>query len=715
MVDRPEGRQWDGSSAEVDEITTKDVVSESDTQGDAQPTGTHSTASRKERGLALALSLAVVLAYNLVLFNRFFPLQEGWYSAVAHEILAGRRPYRDFYLFLQPIYPLLITLLIKLFGYGFIVLRIWGLVERLLLTGVVYLLLERVFRPRVALVAVLVTMAVYASNTTDVIYSYYQLCLVFALGSALALMNATERTARAGQVRWATLAGLLAGLAFFTKQTTGLFVPAAALLVACLVFVAEGRGRRLVGLLCAWAVGAALPAGVLLGWLVREGALGAYLKDVFTGAGASKGGLLILVSFLPRVLDARSVVSFVGLAAFAAAMVLLAPSRWRRRPQWLASLDRFDALLVVATVGVLAVSWPLARLDRWHLWLAYGVAVAGVLALRRTGWRPKGSGVHVPGNEAVLLLAIAAAGAASLALPLTDWRWFWAQYQAHGAYLDKLVVVHWTFYFAVGLTLVLVVRMVRAPANRRTTSLLFVAAAAAAVMYAHGLSYTIEEHAVAPGLGLMVGLALEADTGWRHGKTIVVCGFCVVLLVTCAAQRYAWPYEWWGWTEPPIALATTTPNLPDLAGLRLSPATNAAIDQVTGLVDQNAGRPGGVFTFPSIPLFYVLSGHYPATFALVHYWDVCPDWVARADAQRLLADPPAVIVVLDLPPSVWKFHEEAFRGGRPSGQRQIVAALEQIVTRGRYHLAMNLPTDTDGALLKVWVRPSSRAPAAPTD
>ena len=666
-------------------------------------------ASRTQHRLALGLSLAVVLAYNLVLFNRFFPLQEGWLSALAHEILAGRRPYRDTYVFLQPIYPLLVTLLVKLFGYSFIVLRVWGLVERLLLTWLVFLLLERVMRPWAALVAVLVTMAVYASNTTDVIYSYYQLCLVFALASALALMKATELTSLSGRVRWAALAGLLGSLAFFTKQSTGLFVPTAALLVACLVFVTTHRGRQLAGLLGAWAVGAAVPAAALLGWLLSEGTLGPYIKDVFTGAQASKGGLLILVNFLPRVLGARSVVSFLELAAFAAFLMLLASSRRQHLPPRLAFLDRFDVLLALTTVGVLAVSWQLAPIDRLHLWLVYGVAVATALTVRKTGWRVKSVPEGATWRGVVLLLAIAAAGAASLALPLVDWRWFWERCQAHNALPDKLVVVHWTFYFVVGLTLVLVVRVIRAPANRRTTSLLFVAAAAAAVMYAHGLSYTIEEHAAAPGLGLMVGLALEADTLWRRGKTIVVCVFCVALLLTCAAQRYAWPYEWWGWREPAIALATTTPNLPDLAGFRLSPSTNTAIDEVTSLVDQNASRQGGVFTFPSIPLFYVLSGHYPTTFSLVHYWDVCPDWVARADAQRLLADPPAVIVVLDMPPWVWKFHEDAFRGGRPSGQRQIAAALQQIVTHGRYRLAADLPTGANGTQLKVWVRPSSGA------
>ncbi len=669
------------------------------------------TGTRAEYRIALGLSLAVVLAFNLVFLNRYFPLQEGWFFATAHAILTGRRPYRDFYLFLQPIYPLVIAALVKLFGYHFIVLRIWGLVERLVLAWLVYALLAKVFRPWVTLIAVIVTMTVYASGTTDVIYSYLQFCLVLALGSVLALMNASEQATLRRRVAWAALAGLLAGLAFFTKQTTGSFVPGAALLTACLVFATQRRAAQLAGLVGAWAAGAILPAAALLGWLAAERTLPSYVKDVFAGAAASKGGPLILVSFLPRALDARSVVSFV-VVGLVAAVALLAPLWWPRLPLRLGFLGRFDVLVMLLTVVVAAVSWDLWETDRLHLWLAYGAAVAAAFVVHASWARLQrlGAAAGSSWRGLALLVAVAGAGAACLALPLADWRWFWLQNFFHHGYANKLVVVHWTFYFVSVLTLVTAVLVVRGAAERRTIRLLFVASAAAAVMYAHGLSYVIEEQAVAPGLGLMVGLALDAPIAWRRARTFVVCSFCVVLLLTCASQRYAWPYEWWGWREPAIAHATVTSREPALEGFRVSPTTRAAIDDVTALVDANAGRPGGVFTFPSIPLFYVLSGHYPTTFALVGYWDVCPDWVARADARRLLARPPAVIVVLDLSPSVWAFHEKAFRAGHASGQRNIVAALEQIVSGGHYRLALDRPTGTDDARLKVWVRPKSGLP-----
>ena len=148
---------------------------------------------RKSTMLGLFAVIAVAAMYHLVFFNRVFPIQEGWFSCIAHEMLSGRTPYKDFYLFLQPLYPLEITGLTSLFGDSFITFRIVGMVERLLLVAILYLMLKRILTARHAMVITLASLAVYASHTTDVIYSYYQTCLFFGLLSAYLLLTYLER------------------------------------------------------------------------------------------------------------------------------------------------------------------------------------------------------------------------------------------------------------------------------------------------------------------------------------------------------------------------------------------------------------------------------------------------------------------------------------------------------------------------------------------
>lgn len=88
-------------------------------------------------------------------------------------------------------------------------------------------------------------------------------------------------------------------------------------------------------------------------------------------------------------------------------------------------------------------------------------------------------------------------------------------------------------------------------------------------------------------------------------------------------------------------------------------------------------------------------------------FDVCPDLCAVRDAAELLRKPPAVIVNLEFPEEVWKFHENAFRKGVLSGQRKIAAAMNQLTGNGRYEAVGRFETPL-GYPIKVWARTPTR-------
>jgi hypothetical protein len=660
--------------------------------------------------IGLGLALVIVLVYQLAFFNRFFPIQEGWFSAYAHQMLSGKTPYKDFYLFLQPIYPLLMTALIKLCGYSFIVLRIWGLFERLVLTGVLYLIFARLFRPRTALIAVLVTVAVYASNTTDVIYSYYQLTVDLALiGVYLLLVGLDAAPARWRRAAFAA-AGFFAAAAFFTKQTTGLLVALATLAAAC-VMLARERRKRIPELLGFYFIGALVPTAAIVAWLAAVGALRPYVHQVYTGAAASKGSLTVtLFGFLHRALTYTYLTTFAVVVLAAAPLVLATlddGGTGASRPQ--------SRRLSSAQIGILITS-VLAAVLIWQLHyqgrVVFAILYGGSLVLAWL-WRRNRATVaaHVARRripEIAVLVATAALAALAFLVPFHRSAWLWQQWLQHNVYVQKLILVHWCFYFSFAAGLFLLWRVARRGADQRSGRLLLVGAAAFAVMYAHGMSYTIEEHAVAPALGLMTGIAIQSDVAWPMIRTFFVYAACLVVIVSCATQRAVWPYQWWGWVEPPVATATAAPTDPLLRGFRLSRNTIDTYARITQLIDANSRPQDAIFTFPHIPLFYVLSGRYPTTFSLVHYWDVCPDWVARRDARELLRNPPAVIVMLNLSAVDWQFHEQAFRGGHPSGQRDIVRAVDRLVTTRHYRLLASMPATANAATIQVWALP--RAP-----
>src|SRR5437879_3026531 len=156
------------------------------------------------------LAVSVFLGFLLLFWNRFFPIQEGWFHFYAKLIADGKVPYRDFYLFLQPLYPLQFVALYSLGSDQFIFSRVMGLAERSLLLIALYTWLSSLFPIRWALLGTLTAMAVFSSNTTDVIYSYYQVALVFCI--AAGFMANKFLLAPEGNHYQILLCGLLASL-----------------------------------------------------------------------------------------------------------------------------------------------------------------------------------------------------------------------------------------------------------------------------------------------------------------------------------------------------------------------------------------------------------------------------------------------------------------------------------------------------------------------
>ena len=79
-------------------------------------------------------------------------------------------------------------------------------------------------------------------------------------------------------------------------------------------------------------------------------------------------------------------------------------------------------------------------------------------------------------------------------------------------------------------------------------------------------------------------------------------------------------------------------------------------------------------------------------------------WI-MIDAERLRKDPPKMIIFLEMPEEVIKFHEIIFRDGHPSGQRKIKETVDEIVANYHYKRIDSISTPGYNWLLVVWVKP----------
>ncbi len=198
--------------------------------------------------------------------------------------------------------------------------------------------------------------------------------------------------------------------------------------------------------------------------------------------------------------------------------------------------------------------------------------------------------------------------------------------------------------------------------------------------YAMALSWPIDEYMAFPALGVVIAAvsARRPDLARPLHRRWTV-GIVAVVVVAAVFQKANIPSFWAGWTEPPPWSAYTTSKLPQLDGFLLSEDTARFYDDVTDLIRSHSQPDEAILVYPHMPVFYALSERRPATRAAMHIFDVCPDSLALADADRIRDKPPAVIVAMVFPEKYIEFNERAFRDGQPSGQRVLWATIEELV------------------------------------
>ncbi|MBA3019900.1 glycosyltransferase family 39 protein [Propionicimonas sp.] len=637
----------------------------------------------------------VVIAYHLTFINRFFPLQEGWFQLYSDLMAQGEVMYRDFYLFIPPLFPLEMHLVNQLAGGQFLAFRVYGLVQRLVLAGLIYFVLIRFFKVKYAWMATAVGAIVYASNRQDIVYGYYQSSLLVATAAIFLMLKFVDRFREGRQsARWWLIAsGAMLGVAFLYKQSAGALLVAASLVVLSVIMKRRGVWFVVFALL-EFLVAFATPLVACGIWLASQGALGPAVSEIFGGA-SSKGALLdILFAFWGRQYDPELV------WFFALATVALAALWWwrngplpRRGGEWLKAGVAGALGLAAIVAGWVKWGERLATTTETMMGHAYvrfyfaavaGVMVLGLLAGSLAATRSTPSAKFVQRHSDVIaILAIAV-----LELMAVGAVWFISPESRHVLYSDmgffnvKADLVMIVFYASVLLAGAQLLGHLLGFRRLMPDGLWAVLVGAVAWMYAHGMSYAVEAHAMSLALPIIVCILLTIMVPGRRLLQYLVSFLLVVLTTFSVTQKMDDPYWWWGWREPAIVQENSAAIAVNrLQGFRVSARTARTVEGITGLIEDNTDPHSTVYTFPHLALFNTLTGRTSTgTFAPVSYWDVCPDQVAQDDARRLHDAPPDIIVWANISELHWKFHEDAFRGGQRSGQREIRNVVEELVS-----------------------------------
>jgi hypothetical protein len=234
-----------------------------------------------KKGLAISLlAPAVCLLFALLWWNRFLGVtNEGWHFFFAHQIVHGKIPYRDFYLFVPPLLQLEMAATIEFFGEHLIVTQVVGLIEAGILALVLYRWLARVFPASDAFLASATGIIICMANRTEELHALHMSAIFHTtLAGAVATLAVDARGVRTSYAFWG---GLLAGLALLIKQTSGVAAVVSLPLMLALAAHQFYGWKKAWEAFAAFMAGCAIPLAMVSVWLAAHGALGAAVSDVF--------------------------------------------------------------------------------------------------------------------------------------------------------------------------------------------------------------------------------------------------------------------------------------------------------------------------------------------------------------------------------------------------------------------------------------------------
>jgi hypothetical protein len=600
------------------------------------------------------VTAAVALCYLLLWWNHFAGLRSGNGEFQGGSFfLAGLRPYRDYFTASTPLTVLKSAAELWLFGNAAIVSRACGVVERVILGVIVYLWLARMFRATYAALAAIVTIIVSSGDYADPLASYnHDAILLGVISGFLASYVLDALRSTRGAAVFATLSGICAGLCFCTKQTTGAGITAAIAVIVCACLFRLDGWRKACVFLAGYAAGWIIPAVLLFVWLTSLGALHACLKDIFVSGPAAKasnaGDFLFREIFYLKLFARPFLLACAALALSWTALRSAAS-------QQSASQRRLRPVLWILALGIAAV------------------AIGAVASYAGLGFDATGFDRSIDRADRYLFIpAIYFA--------------FWA---------CTLLLVFFGILWLLG------------KLSRREAQFCLYAGVSLAVAFMLSLSFPVFEAMLVPGLGLPAAALLERWRGWR--APVVYAALALLI----AGETYAKldrPFGFGGINEPPVRVANARSSFPEMRGFVLPPGIMSFIDSTLRIIKTNSSPGDRIFTYPEMGLFYGLSGMTCPTSTCSHNIDVVNDQFAKREAERLLRNPPAVLIHYVEPESDLESEELVWRHGQRSvGQRDLLAAVETLAKQ--YRPAGTFMLSPKRYRVEVYVRPTEPAAA----
>jgi len=582
--------------------------------------------------MCLCIVMGTVFMFNFLIFNKFFPLTEGWWSVTAYYINHGKLPYRDFYLCLPPLYPYQMAIFTKIFGYKFIYLRFAGIIVMVLFATNLYLIMTRFFpyfiSAMLAICAILITqsfpfLVAFDFNMLILLYSsYVVLFLLYRMGESV---DSKKNNL------CCLLAGIMCSLIVLTKQNAGPIMIFAS--ISILVIDAIISKRKVTTQIIMYSIGLFIPISLTLCWLLKNNIFTNFVQQVFSDAINSKGRISLVL--FQWVLNLFTKDRILGISMFVNILFIFLNIRCNNYEQ---SVNR--------------------EIKNWNGNIKYSFLTILPLVL-------------------TIIVAYCFNDYSVKILNNSNYLFF----------IDNMLPVSLTL-FCFGIIFYGGYKIFYKKNHSRMFLSLFyvVFLSVAIIFYSTTSARDISLLTLFIPFVLFGGYILFCDSRMSLGKPIVY-SMIIISVWYASAKKFNVPYQWFGDEQLNIHSSIYPARIKLLEGFYLSEDREKYLVDICSTIISKTRVTDSIFVFPHYPVLYLMSNRYPTTFALFHWIDVASDRVCREDAKRLINNPPKLIVYES---DTIGIQESFFREGKRSGQRDIIDAIEIMIKQDKYRVLKRL-------------------------
>lgn len=230
--------------------------------------------SKKNKLLKIVYIIVSLLLYNssILLIKELTDLDELWNFNFANNMANGLVPYKDFNMIQMPLLPMLASIFLKLFGQEVIVMRFLAVCLITYIGITVFLILDKLKVKDYIKYLILIFICFIITPYIAIDYNYMILAILLTIIYIEIKSYLRNEEILVYNLKIDFIIGILAGLCFTSKQSTGICIILVSVFYKCLEIRNKKDLIEFIKIVFTRGIGALIPIVIVLLYLIINGA-----------------------------------------------------------------------------------------------------------------------------------------------------------------------------------------------------------------------------------------------------------------------------------------------------------------------------------------------------------------------------------------------------------------------------------------------------------